>query len=184
MGSGAFCAVSSRTLEVGPPMEVLPHSLGTREQGETGFYVVRRRSTVYRDDDRETRKEMEGRSGRWAQCRVKIIKTNDLIPYGEVMSGRVASQTGYMLACPGDVLFAGMAGSPVHCDVLCGRAHPCTRRWAGPGWNWGPGGNSAGVRSGTTGQMGPSRCNAGSDTAINIPMSISNVNSLHTVDTV
>lgn len=25
------------SLEVGPPMEVLPHSLGTREQGETGF---------------------------------------------------------------------------------------------------------------------------------------------------
>lgn len=36
MGSGVFCAVSSRTLEVDPPMEVLPHSLGTREAGLDG----------------------------------------------------------------------------------------------------------------------------------------------------
>lgn len=76
VGSDAFCAVLSRTLEVDPPMEVLPHSLGTREQVRRGA-----------DGDAQGRQarqgeglaRREGRSGRWAQCRAKIIKTNDLM---------------------------------------------------------------------------------------------------------
>lgn len=46
----ALSRLAPLSLEVGPPMEVLPHSLGTREQGETG----RRRGSMHRDDRDDT----------------------------------------------------------------------------------------------------------------------------------
>lgn len=61
------------SVEVDPPMEVLPHSLGTREQGETGGATQTRgryfNVYLYRAARRQGRKGLarrEGRSGRWA----------------------------------------------------------------------------------------------------------------------
>lgn len=87
------------------------------------------------------------------------------------MSGRVASQTGYMLACPEPCTLLQVCAVRLYI-VMCfaaERIHVPGEGWAG--LDWGPGGNSAGVRSGTTGQMGPFSVQC---RIHNMPMSILN----------
>lgn len=93
----------------------------------------------------------------------------------EVMSGRVPSQTGYMTACPDHVLWQVWS---VHLYIVtCSAAeHNHVPGWAGPGLDWGPGGNSAGVRSGTTGQMGPLGAMQAGQGAQYLPHPLSHVN--------
>lgn len=184
MGSGVFCAVPSRTLEVDPPMGDLPHSLGTREAGLDGQggqdgAVVERQAQGRQGDGISE----EGRSGKKGspppECPLKNCRGESIrycaVARGKVMSGRLPRlptqdyhrtyADGYMRPCQRPMYSLQVCAVEQYI-VMCYAAehsHVPGLGWARLDWgHWREFGGSS--ERDKKNKWGPFRCSAGRNT--------------------